>query len=466
MGFTIEDMYKDLLDQEGQVDLSDKITGRPVFGTSVFDEDDDSEDFLTSADIVKLKEKEEEKFGPINNPNPEIEEEVDFKRYNKRHQHKYTESEMKAIRESCVETIVHDYGENDIFHMSDEQRAENDMLAELSMKLGCLKRIYRQVDQYIEAMRVVVQAWELLEKNNYVHTREEFFKMVSEGRIVCNRIIMPKLKKADSYNMDLIIKYISNPELDASELVPKKPQERDPWYDQFMEDDEDYETEEEELMRLLSPEEVEYILNNEDNPPEIEVHDIKQKWIKGYDRRSITKKKKKENKKERYFREGLHDILNKIQTNIANNSDGYTRSSLVTHSIFEQEKLESDVFDNLRYDGSWADKDSLILYDILVREEILKQHPIKERYLTYADKELQQFFTDLENNGVNTIDLRRKMDYSDDSYIRLKAEKKKKENKRIESQLLQRITKLNDSAKFKKLAEKAEKALNEQYKEY
>ena len=165
---------------------------------------DDSESFMTSKDLVEQKEKIEKQNPNINIPiiSPDIEEEVHFKRYTKKRAHKYTESEMKAIRESCVSTIVHDYGERDIYHLSDEERRKNDMLAELSMKLSGVKRVYRKVNEYVEAMRIVVEAWQLLEKNNYIHTRDEFFDLVADGTIVSSRIVMPKLKKSDQYNMD------------------------------------------------------------------------------------------------------------------------------------------------------------------------------------------------------------------------------------------------------------------------
>jgi len=48
------------------------------------------------------------------------------------------------------------------------------------------------------------------------------------------------------------------------------------------------------------------------------------------------------------------------------------------------------------------------------------------------------------------------------------SERKKvaKQNKKTEAALLQRITKLNNNPKFKKLVTKAEKAINEQISQY
>lgn len=487
---SIEEMYEELM-AKSNLDNDNIIHGKKFD----YDEDDESEDFFTSKEIVKQKEDIEERLGITPSQDDGIiEEDVHFKRYTKRREHKYTEKEMEEIKQSCEVSIVHDYGENDIFHMSDEERANNDMLAEMSLKLSRLKRTYRKIDQYIEAMRVVVEAWELLEKNNYVHDKDEFFKLVSEGKIVSNRIIMPKMKKLDRYNMDLVIKYISNPELDPKDLMPEdtnnswdkydnsKIEER---YEQYIneyienhkdeyDDETSYDLREkaseyaeeqiqtDEMERLLSPEEAQFILDKADNPPEIRVKDIPEKQIKGYDDRNITsfKKKKKLSKKERYIRSNLHDMLIKIQTNPTLNSSGdYYSSFMLTNSMFEQEEIQTNPLDKLQFRGSWADDDAVFLYDLAVREELLKQHPPKENYLTYSDKELANFFRILEENGINTVDLRRKMNCSDDALTKAKTKQTKKDNKKIESAILQRITKLNDNKKFKKIVNKAEKEL-------
>lgn len=462
---SIEDMYQELIEQVG---LGENESGS-------YTDYDDGEDFVTSKEIVKQKEDLEERFGIDTNKRRSngdgiIEEEVHFKRYTKKREHKYTEKELEEIRKSCECTIVHDYGVNDKYHQTDEERAANDMLQELGIKLQGLKRTYRKVDQYIEAMRIVMQAWEMLEtKGNYMHSKEEFFKLVAEGRIVSNQIIMPRLKKIDSYNIDLIIKYISNPDLDPSDLVPEPV--HDDWDDWYL-DDEEAESVEEKMMRLLSPEDFEFIALHQDNPPEIQVSDMKRKYIKGYNKRSYNFSKrrkkggKKQNKNEKFIQEGLHEILNKIQVS-QRVSSGYTASSLVTDDLFDSGKRRKSFWDDLYFDGSWANENDLFLYDLAVREEMLKQHTPGSSYLTYGDKELAKFFKILEDNGVNTIDLRRKMDCKTDGSLS-KAEEvaKKKDNKKIEEALIQRITKLNNNDKFKKIVAKAEDALAKHAEEY
>ena len=121
MSKTVEEMYQELIEQAAT--FGEMINP----GSQYLDDDDDSEDFMTSKEIIKTKEDIKEKFGiddPINDG--VIEEDVHFKTYSKKYQHKYTDKEMEEIRKSCECTIVHDYGEHDIYHLSDEERAEND----------------------------------------------------------------------------------------------------------------------------------------------------------------------------------------------------------------------------------------------------------------------------------------------------------------------------------------------------
>lgn len=499
---SIDEMYRDLMFQ-----------GATFGDPRGFASSEDEEDFMTSKEIVEAKQKdpEDKRFDSIIKGPVTIEEDVHFKIYNQRREHKYTETEMKQIRESCKATIVHDYGEFDIYHISDEERRKNDALAELSLKLGMLKRTYRQVDQYVEAMRIVIQAWRILERQNFIHDQDEFYQMVADGKIVSNRIIMPKLKNANQYNMDMIIKYISNPDADPSALVPiSSDGTKDRFYDRIVddfEDDPEYqeimdavlnrlaeeddpenpgqkkditsfevlaeaesevldEMEKREMQRLLSPEDVAYIQSHKDDPDRIQVRQIPRKEITGYDRRDgwQKKKRKKLSKKDRYSREFLHKMLNKIQ-DLENRTAG-TSSFMVTHGMFEVDKEQKSPFDDFFYEGSWADEDAVALDDIRIREALLQQHIPGDVYRTYADQQMQTFFKVLEENGVNTVDLRQRMQYTDDS-INSEIEKRRaKDYKKLESALMQRLIQLNGDKKFKKTISKAEEELQKHYEDY
>lgn len=496
MGISIDEMYKDLLDMENIGSFLGEKHGS----------DEDSEVFMTSKEMVKAQKEAEEQFGITPATKVEVDEQVHFKSYSKKRVHKYTESELAAIRESCENTIVHDYGDNDIFHMSDEEREKIDMLAELSMKLGTLKRTYRRVDQYIEAMRIVVQGWKILEqRGNYIHEPDEFFAMVGDEKIVSSRIVMPKLKRMSDYNIDQIIKYISNPELDPADLLhdPTTTGTYDPEND-FIEDRPDYieyyneymnnvsdeekeekdeydirqdanryaieKIEEEDAMRLLSEEEAEYLLHRMEDPPSVDVKPINRKFIKGYDTTNILRKsgksKRKMNKSERTIQKDIHDLLLKLQNNPANrNIDDYNRSYLITNGMFDTDKPERDFWEDLYFDGSWANDTDVYLYNLAVREEFLRLHPPKERYLTYGDKALNAFFQAAERNGINVIELRRRMEMDDDTGVLNSAvvRERTKENKKLEAVIVHRLTQLNNNPKFKKLVEKSEKALNRFY---
>ena len=234
-----------------------------------FQDEDDGEMFLTSKEIAKAKDPSDvSKAAYDHNEDPET---LQFKRYTKRREHKYTDQEMEAIRASCAKSIVHDYGVYDWYHTSDEERKKNDELSEISLKLAKLKRTYRRVDQYIEAMRVVYQAWEILSKMNFIHTKKEFFSLVAKGKIISNRIIMPKLKSRASYNMDMIVGYISNLDMDISHLAPKKEIDLD---DIFL-SDEELESKEKEMKRLVSEEDVQYVYDHEENPEPMAIELVK-----------------------------------------------------------------------------------------------------------------------------------------------------------------------------------------------
>ena len=118
------------------------------------------------------------------------------------------------------------------------------------------------------------------------------------------------------------------------------------------------------------------------------------------------------------------------------------------------------MWDDLYFTGSWANKNDMFLYDIITEEERMKQHPPREVYVTYGDRELRSFFNIMEANGISTLELQRAMNATQEDLKLSQAKSVKKENKKLESELIQRITKLNDDPKFKKIVSKAEKALN------
>jgi hypothetical protein len=525
-------LYENLLELED--DQVNKYESTKFEPTGKFKIDEDAEVFVSVNESTN-------KSNTIQNPN-EIEESLVFRRFTTDRDRKYSEKEMNAIRESCRLTIVHDYSNNDWYHISDKERAEIDQLHEISLKLASLKSNYRRVDEYIKAMRIVFEAWSILEKKNYLHSKEEFFKLVSSGKITSNRIIMPKLKKINQYNVDMIIQYISNPNVDVSHLRAQKKandeyinnyesetkiQEKiqqllisndinhievenvnicwdeyvcvlkcncdncvdeedskaivDLTEDQIADDSiikcecehlakavhlietfrseidvkERSETEKERIKRILSNEEIEY-LADPNNTNELSVENIKYKYIKGYDHRTL-KRKKNEKKKDRNIREITSIVLNSIQNQYYRDMiNGY----MISRGLFEREKQYKDSYDKIKFASSWQDDEAVDLYDMMVEEERMNEYPAGQRYLTFGDRDIDNFFKIMEAHDVNTIQLRRNMSMDTSSMDKKKIKEEKKSNQKIESALMQRITKLNNSKKFQKISKRAEEALN------
>jgi hypothetical protein len=453
-----QDEYKDIMNSNGGIAWDNN----PNY-------DDDTEDVFTSKEIVQRRDalaKLQGKKGNTSDDDGIIEEDVIInQRYRNIRQHRYTETEMAKIRESCMTTIVHDYGEHDKYHISDEERSGNDQLREINDRLQQLKGTYRRVDQYIAAMRVVFEAWEILARLNFLHTKEEFFSLIAEGTIVSPRIVMPKLRKIDQYNLDMIITLISNPDLDISHLAPIKKKSDEDW---FNDDDEEYETEEEEMMRILSPQEVEYIYDRGGEDPlpldTIKITDMPKKFIKGYDKRANSfsrqkKKKRKGNKTDRFIQDNLHNMLSKIQNGQHYKDHG--NSYMVTHSLFEQEKPVKSFWDDVHFDASWSDDDAVAIFDMVIREELMKQNLLNKRHLTYADMDLARFFEVLEEHKLNTVYLRQQMGVTQEDADKREMKATTKENRKKEKELLNRVIALNNNDKFKKITKKAEADLNE-----
>ena len=441
------DVYDELMEKENSYD------------------DEEEETFIDSKEIVKMKHPPEKingaiKLDPIDDEK-DMEEVFHYKRYSKVREHHYTEQELESIKESCKLTLVNDFSLNDEYHLSDEERLKNDNLKELSLKLVKLKTIYRQVDKYVEAMRVVMEAWKILEeKENILFTEKEFYKMIKEGKISHPRIPLPRLKNADKYNMDLIITYISNPELSVQDLLGITQSKYDPW-NNYAEDDND-ESDEERMNRLLSDDEIQAVIDKADDPPSFEVSRMKDKYIKGYKKTIFTSKKKnkkKTNKLQKRITKDVHALLNKIQMDPNNfRGSGLDRSYLATSTIFGTQKKKRLFLDNMKFNGSWANKYDVEMYNILERLELADQPSPSQRFSTYGAEELDRFFKVMEAAGFNTIELRQKMSATQTLQDEI-SKNKRKDNRKIEARIIDRITKLNNNAKFKKLVSKAEDAL-------
>ena len=423
----------------------------------------DSEVFTTSEDRELEKIKLEEQFGIRPKQPVRAEESLHFKQYGDPNiVPVYTDEQLQEFTRGCQRVIVHDYSATDPYHMSDEERDKDDELTAIRIKLDRLKRVYRSVDQYIHAMRVVYEAWSILADTNPLHSRKEFFKLVSQGNIVSKRIIFPKFKGQTGYNKEMIMSYISDESLDPADLVPRS---RTSSFDGgLMSDDTAARSEE----VILSGSELEYSKSiyfddNMDIIPDIPVTSMEKQHLRAYDDSINYRRRRKKGapvkKAEKRIRETTTDILKRIQTN--NYQRGFYGYSFgIAENLFKHEKNE-DPFDRLRYGGSWRDDDSVKLYNLAVDDEVSDSNVPSSEYLTHGDVELLAFYRTLEDSGMNVTEIRRLGNQTPADFARRKTKASKKESQRLESKVIQRIQLLSDNDKFKKLIKRAEKATAE-----
>ena len=410
----------------------------------MFNEMNNSLDFksnrFNSEDVEEFSfnnEKESTEKQKSNSSVP-IDEMVHFKRYSVRRERNYTEKEMTEIKSKCQNTIVNDYGANDFYHTSDEERQKNDNLAEIAMKLASVKSLYRRLDQYIEAMRIVYKAWELLSEQNVVHSKKEFFKMVAKGEIISHRIIIPQLKNIKKYNMDLIIRYISNPELDVSIFAPKND------YEEYIEE-EDFE---EQMFRMLSPEDITYIQERNEHPEQVEqmkVTELPNKLMKNY-------LQPKSNKKIKLHQQTFNKIVDATRKIGSNGSQ-----TIFGSSLFDIKKDKS-VYDKIEFKSSWRKSKDADFFNMLIDEAILDEPA--NRYKSKADLKMNDFYNELDRAGINW---RQSVSYLSNltPFNQEQDENKIKENKKIEKSILKRIAEMNKNPKFIDLVKKAENRLTE-----
>lgn len=425
-------------------------------------DDAEMELFVTSEDKAREAKLREERDQRDHRPGAyrQPEESVYFRFTDKSRVRKYTDEEMARFREGARRVIVHDYGESDFYHLTDEERERNDQLASISLKLGNLKRIYRSVDKYIEAMRVVYQAWSILAENNLLHTREEFFEYVAKGIIVSNRILTPKLKGITGYNEELLLQYVSNPTLDPKDLLPKQIPDLDDYYYA------DVEEQKFEMDCLLSPSEIEYVVRHDELPDEeriiLPVKPIKRKFLKAYDdQQGLGKRKRKRGMKkvDRDLQPDMTAILKRLVKSDADRNPYAAMSSFNSLTdIFDASKRKS-VWDQVPYAGSWQDDEEVELYELAISEELMREPVPGGGGITEGDQANQIFYRTMESMGISIVDWRRNSIGGDGTYLREKNRRSRKQNRKLERRIISRLGEMQSDPKFKKLIKRSEKSL-------
>lgn len=397
--------------------------------------------------------------------------EPEFRMYNKRHVKKWSEKEMEEIRASCEGTIVHDYSEFDFYHISDDARAELDTLSEIRAQLSGLKTIYHRVDQYVEAMRIVFVAIELLEKKmNYVLSKDEFYEKIGAGTIYPTGFPIPQLHSLSKYDDGLLETYIANPSLNAADLLSEEERRRikamsRTWADDDEDEEEDEETPEEKIARLLGLEYAEELEQYRLSHEQIKVDSLDDKFIAGYsDGRTFfgkERRKKFKDKGKQTYSKAIQALFLGLENSPRFTGDDYVNSnyrrhnSIMTSGLFEPKEEIKNPIDGMRFFGSFADTDAFWFYEQAMDNKIADSVVPGQSYITHQGVSNQKVFNMLEKLGMNMTEFRRGISaagVSRDENIKENRER----NKKLESRLVARIIAMNGDKKFKKLAAKAE----------
>lgn len=403
-----------------------------------------------------------------------------FRTYTTKRQHKWSEQEKEEIRNSCLATFVNDYGKDDFYHISDEERAELDSLSELRGELSTLRTLYRQVDKYILAMRIVFKALDMIEKKgNFLYSRDEFYEKLASGEIYTTGFMIPKLRARINFQPEVLAVYISNPELDPTDLLTEDEKRKRSVNAWDYEDEEDEETEEEKFQRLFSPEDIEIIskwLDNQENPQGVSLDVINSRFVTGYnDKKSYFGDKRKikyNNKAEKRYAKELKKFLVAIEGSSNFDNDPYNSSRSYSNRLiggaFEDVPEEKNPIDELAYHGSFSSDKQFRGFELLMDDRYMASVVPGTQYRTHQSVVNQKLFNAMEAAGMNVTELRRAMNLSgtDIEDNEENREATRAHNKKVEAKLVARIVALNNNSKFKKLIEKADKQLAEAQSNY
>lgn len=482
-------------------------------------DDDDVEDFITEDEIEEEKKEREKIYKKYNgslsnieedriptNPLPnQIQDELYEDIQSKRVQKKWTEKELKDIRDSCNITYVRDYSLKDPYHLSDEERAERDVLREIRRDLNKVKAGYSDVAQYVLAMRTVVKAWELLAKKNQFYSLDEFFELVGCGEIVSPAIPHVELSNRKDYNAERLIEYISNPELDVNELIPDTEEnqliadnvivsENDRSYDKYKEEfkkehyDEYYgevdldTIDDDELERINNEFEADshyyavekvdkdnmkrYFSVSEMNDIQAHTEDdvirakpLEKKFIKNYNNKGIHRyrQKNKLSKTDRRIAKDIHYSLRRLESMERHNIDYIGGMD----DMFVGIKPRKSMLDkDFTFRGSLQNKYDVELFEMEQFDEYMRSPSNSRQYQTNGSRLTEIFFDKSEENDLNMMKMRRSLNRNVDERNKLIDAKTRKENKKNESRIISRLIKYQESKRFKKEAAKAEAKLN------
>ena len=429
----------------------------------------DKSDMVTFAAVSEVK-----KIREIGDDNASIEllipeEEVTFKRFSKIRERRYTEQELDKMKYDARHSIVFDYGPSDTYHMSDEEQLKRNELGELGMRLRSVKRSHGNAADFVKDMRLIVEAWEKIAETNGIYTKEEFFRLVRKGRIISAIVPYTILRKKRLYDMDTIMRYVSDTSLDPMDLLTESDRERrlNPYANMFGYDENDDDGDENQEPSTLDESELSLIKDVVDGTtemPEAVILPLPEKFIHGYDRQHIRgfgvrKEQFKGSKKDKIRRKIIHRDLNELQATA--HIKRLRRDSYSASGIFDVKGSPTTSRDKFRYGGSLRDNELVDMF-VMIRDEMSKDDPISGRAETVRTALTNEIWEEMELLGLGGVKRMREKVAMSKKHMRVKRQVDAKDRAKREAAILRRVHALNNNPKIKKVVEKAENKMAEQ----
>ena len=112
---------------------------------------------------------------------------------------------LKAEREEMMKdefrtVVVHEFG--DEYHLSEEERKKKYKYYEAFKTFSKYKHKFRKFPEYIKAMREALKCLDLVAKDNFVYSPDEFKKLFFRGKIWISGLILPEFKGAGRRSVD------------------------------------------------------------------------------------------------------------------------------------------------------------------------------------------------------------------------------------------------------------------------
>lgn len=228
-------------------------------------------------------DEEKDESSVSNEENTNVATEEDEKKYELHLKPKRIE-EFKELY-SC--SIVHDFGNGDLYHKSEEERKKENKFYEVFKKFSRYKHKYRKLPEFITAYREGLKCLYAVAEKNGIYDPDEFIELYFKGKIYIDGLILPvfKGKERKTIDHDYLVDFILSDE-DPRNILPKE--EPNTIYDE-----EDLETA---RKRLFSDERWEYLTNEGGVNDIVRTYDLDEEHIGNNDNIVLQAGKKDEKK--------------------------------------------------------------------------------------------------------------------------------------------------------------------------